>query len=246
MPDLSRNSRVMSRVLATALCLAILTGAGPATARQDKAAAMVGTPAPASAQFYVLSFTDAPIVEVAEAVVGGGMALELAVDPAIDGTMSFQAEGTFTGEDLLRELGSATLDQDVALVRSRAGDLALVPRGNLAAELAGGGALVSLAPPVSVPGARTAPAPEATPIVYGGDRWWDGPVGGLLIFLSGAAAGAASLGAGFKIRAGRRRRRAAAVPTVMIAHLQSPATEPPREDPELTIPRFDDRFSRGG
>ncbi len=219
-----------------ALCLLIAT---LIWAREGEAApAPVSVPAPAPAQFYVLSFTDAPIAEVAEAVVGGALSRDLAIDPAIEGTMSFTAEGAFTAEGLLQEFGTAALDQDVALMASRAGDLAMVPRANMAAEMRDGAVLVALTPSgMAAPVTATA---TATPIAYGRDRWWEGPVGGVLIFLTGAASGAGALYAGQRIL----RPVGPPSPTLIrLAHKPTPPVEPTAwaDDPELTIPRFETR-----
>ncbi len=191
------------------------------------------------AQFYVLSFTDAPIPEVVEGVIGGALGQAAAVDPAVDGTMSFRAEGWFSPDALLAEFGAALLDQEVALVRSAEGDLALVPRSDIAPELARGAVLVTLAtgPATRETTAAAASAPTA-PIVYGRSRWRDGPVGALLIFVAGCAAGAGALVGGTLLR----RRLAARAPAALrlrIAHAPpAPARPGEIEDPELIIPRF--------
>ena len=196
---------------------------------------------PPSAQFYVLSFTEAPIAEVAEAVVGGALSRELSIDPAIDGTMSFSAEGAFTSEALLNEFGTAVLDQDVALMRSRAGALSLMPRSNMAAELARGSVLVALAPPGTGQPARLTQT-AAAPIIYGTARWWEGPVGGLLIFLTGAASGAGALYAGQRLL---RPAGPSGPALIRIAHERTVPDVPPKrdgmDDPELTIPHFESR-----
>ena len=227
------------------MLLSVLSFPGLALARAPVALPVtpsVVAAAPA-AQFYVLSFTDAPIAEVAEAVVGGALSRDLVIDPAIAGTMSFAAEGAFTAEALLQEFGSATLEQDVALVRSRAGDLSLVPRSNMAAALARGSDLVALAPPGAASSLdRTAATTEATPSVYGGARWWEGPFGGLLIFLTGAVSGAGALFAGQRLL---RPAGPNAPAMVRITHTAAVADDPADrerpEDHELTIPRFESR-----
>jgi hypothetical protein len=197
------------------------------------------------AQFYVLSFTDAPIAEVAEAVVGGALSQELAIDPSIVGTISFSAEGAFTPEALLNEFGTAALDQDVVLMRSRAGALSLIQRSNMAAELARGSILVALAPPGAGQAARLTPA-ATPPIVYGAMRWWEGAVGGLLIFLTGAASGAGALYAGQRLL---RPAEPSAPAIIRITHTAAvpdpPAQGEGMQDPELTIPRFESRATDG-
>ncbi len=214
------------------------------------ASAVVGSLAPAAAQnappvavslsetpqFYVLSFTDQPIADVAEQVIGGALSQSASVDPAIDGVMSFRAEGMYTPDDLLAEFGEALMARDVALVRSTQGDLALVLRANLENELARGAAVVTLSPPAT-PMPRTQRATvAAAPIVYGRDRWQDGPLGAVLLFLLGALAGAAGLRGAQILRA---RRTVVIGPTpLMIAHDPQPPRQASQEDAELTIPTF--------
>lgn len=220
------------------LIAAVLLLAAPAQAQDTLPVPAASEPA----QFYVLSFADAPIVEVAEAVVGGALSRDLAIDPAIEGTMSFTAEGAFTAEALLQEFGTAALDQDVALMASRAGDLVLVPRANMAAEMRAGAVLVALA--ATTPTAAAKATATAAPVVYGRDRWWEGPVGGLLIFLTGAVSGAGALYAGQRIL----RPVGPTSPTLIrIAHAPTPPVEPTTwaDDPELTIPRFETRNRDG-
>jgi hypothetical protein len=215
-----------------------ITGAEGTAAHARTSVPPAGVPSP-NAQFYVLSFTDAPVGEVAEAVVGGALARDISIDPVIDGTMSFSAEGAFTPEALLQEFGTAALDQDIALMRSRAGALSLVPRGNMAVELARGSRLVALAPPGS--GSPARPMAKATPpIVYGSARWWDGPVAGLFIFLTGAFSGAGAL---FAVQRLLRPVGAPAPAMIRITHAAEAHDGPARgegpEDLELTIPRFE-------
>ena len=220
--------------------IAAITGAEGTAAHARTSVPPAGVQSP-GAHFYVLSFTDAPIGEVAEAVVGGALARDVSIDPAIDGTMSFSAEGAFTPEALLQEFGTAALDQDIALIQSRAGALSLVPRANMAAELAQGSRLVALAPPGS--GSPARPTVKATPpIVYGAARWWDGPVAGLLLFLTGAVSGAGALFVGQTLL------RPVGAPAPAIFRITHVADAPDgsakrdvAEDPELTIPRFESR-----
>ena len=219
----------------------------PATAL---AMAQPPTPAAASvpagdasgpAQFYVLSFTDAPIAEVAEGVIGAALGQTAAVDPAVEGAMSFRAEGWFSPDALLGEFGAALLDQDVALMRSTAGALAVVPRPDIAPELARGAVLVTAAPPATRATAPPSVPEPAAPIVYGRARWQDGPVGAWLIFLAGGAAGAGAgaLAAGTLLR--RRMATRGSTP-VRLRIAQAPSDDVRSvavEDPELVIPRFD-------
>lgn len=220
----------------------------PAVARQADPVAVETDPvaAPASAtQFYVLSFTDAPIAEIAEAVIGGALAQSVSVDPAIAGTMSFRADGWFTGDQLMQEYGTALLDRDIALVRSRDGDLAMVPRDELPRELARGAALMALSEPSASPAVPVVRAKAAAaPIVYGEDRWWDGGIGKAMLFLTGALSGAAAVLTGQRVAA----RRKAPSRTRLLALADRSARAPARpaaEDSELVIPRFEDQHRSG-
>lgn len=222
-------------ISALVLGLGVAMSAQPAKAQDVAAAASGPAPADGPAQFYVLSFTDQPIAEVVEEVIGGGLSQTASVDPAIDDIMSFQVQGVFTPDALLAEFGEALLDRDAALVRSSEGDLSVVLRANLANEIARGAHLVAVsAPALQTPRAPTFSAP-ASAIVYGRDRWQDGPLGALLLFLSGALVGAASLRGGQILRA----RNAVRAPApLMITHEPQPVESTPVEDAELTIPRF--------
>ena len=231
--------------------IACIVGAGLSASSAPAWSRSVTAPAPGTpaeqpvadasgpAQFYVLSFTDAPVTEVIDAVVGGALGQVASVDAAIDGTMSFRAEGWFSPDALLAEFGSALLDQELAMVRSAAGDLAVVPRSDIAPELARGAVLVSsAASPVPGAAAGVAAAGPAAPIVYGEARWQDGPAGALLIFLAGCAAGAGALAAGTLVRR-RLARRTPAAALLKIAYAPPPPRPAPVEDPDLVIPCFD-------
>ncbi len=233
------------------LLIACIVGAGlnassapawsksPTALTPGTAAAQPVEDASGPAQFYVLSFTDAPVTEVIDAVVGGALGQAASVDAAIDGTMSFRAEGWFSPDSLLAEFGAALLDQEVAMVRSTAGDLAVVPRSDIAPELARGAVLVtSAANPVAGTGASVPVTGPAAPIVYGETRWQDGPAGALLIFLAGCATGAGALAGGTLVRR-RLARRTPAAAQLRIAYAPPPPAPAPVEDPDLVIPRFD-------
>ena len=230
---------MISRFRSLAFGLAVVIAAGGGISARAQTPVAAPETASQTAQFYVLSFTDAPIGEVAEAVVGGALSRDLTINPAIDGTMSFSAEGRFTPEALLQEFGTAALDQDVALIQSRSGNLSLIPRANMAAELAVGSQMVALAVPKAAPPARV-PLQTTTPVIYGKARWWDGTIGGMLIFLTGAACGAGALSVG------RRILYPAGPPTsdlIRITHAVSAPVKPADgwDDPELVIPRFESR-----
>lgn len=217
------------------VCLAclLLTCAAPAVAQSPQ-------PQPAAtSQFYLLSFEDAPVAEVAEAVVGGALSQAVSVDPAVDATVSFQVEGAFTPQALLEEFGTAALDADLVLVRSRAGDLAVLPRADLGRELARGGVLIARPEPVTASPAVAAATAARAPITYGRDRWWDGPVGGLLLFLGGVGTGALALRGGQVWI--RRRQPVTVATTPRLTYQPTPIAEAAPADPELIIPRFETR-----
>ena len=205
-------------------------------------------PIPAAAeplQFYVFSFTDTPIAEAAQDVVGGALGYDLTVDPAVEGVIvTFRADGWYSSDALLKDFGTALLDQDVALLRSGAGAYSVVPRANVPIMLARGGTLLTLAEPTTarppVPAATVA-APTA---VYGRDRWWDGAFATLLIFFGGALAGAVALFGGQTVYRRAEERGRIAAPRLQITDQRPPIARPPEgaeADPGLVIPRFEER-----
>jgi len=224
-----------------AVLFLVLAGVSPALART------AASPVPASAeplQFYVFSFTETPIAEAAQDIVGGALAYDLEVDPAVEGIVSFRADGWSTGEALLKEFGEALLDQDVALMRTSPGAYAVVPRTNVPMMLARGGVLMALPEPVGT--AQPSPAPVtgmASAAVYGGDRWWDGAFTALMIFFTGALAGGAALLAGQTVYRRAESRTRIAPPTLRLTDQRTRLDRPAdiqAADPDLVIPRFED------
>jgi hypothetical protein len=194
-------------------------------------------------QFYVFSFTDTPASEATD-IVSGALAHDLEIDPAVDAIVTFRADGWYSEEALLRDFGTALLDEDVVLVRTGAGAYALAPRVNAPMLTARGGVVLRLQEPkVSRPPSgpngdqRTAPVPPVPP-------WWDGVLWGMSLFSIGAAAGAAAVVCG---KAVWRRSQAAPIrqgPVVLrLTHARpQPLPEPaPKPDPELVIPDFANR-----
>ena len=152
-------SKPPMRLLRPAL-LALMLLAAPAAA-QAQPVAPAASPIPAAAeplQFYVFSFTDTPVAEAAQDVVGGALAYDLTIDPAVDGIVTFRANGWYSSDALLKDFGAALLDQDVALMRTGPGAYAVVPRANVPMMLARGGSLMALPEPTT---ARP-PVPAAT------------------------------------------------------------------------------------
>ena len=228
-------------LLMTAALLALALPVAPALA-----GAPAAPPIPAAAepvQFYVFSFTDTPVAEAAQDVVGSALAYDLTIDPAVDGIVSFRADGWYSSDALLKDFGAALLDQDVALIRTGRGAYAVVPRANVPMMLARGGALMTLAEPAT---ARPAvPAAGAAPTaVYGRDRWWDGAFAALLLFFGGAAAGAAALFGGQTVYRRAEERTRIAAPLLRLTHQRPPVARPTEgadADPDLVIPRFSPR-----
>ena len=205
-------------------------------------------PLPAAAeplQFYIFSFTDTPVAEAAQDVVGGALAYELTVDPAVEGGMvTFRADGWYSPDALLKDFGAALLDQDIALMRTGRGAYAVVPRANVPMMMARGGTLITLAEPVTARPPVAAAAVDAPAPVYGRARWWDGAFATLLIFFGGALAGAAALFGGQTVYRRAEKRTRITAPLLRLTD-QRRAVERPSEgaeaDPELVIPRFEDR-----
>ena len=78
-------------LLALGLCLS------PAMISPVLAEAPAASPVPAAAepvQFYVFSFTDTPVAEAAQDIVGGALAYDLTADPAVDGIVTMALNPT--------------------------------------------------------------------------------------------------------------------------------------------------------
>ena len=225
-------------VLMAPALLALTLAASPGLAQAPAA-----SPIPAAAepvQFSVFSFTDTPVAEAAQDVVGGALAWDLTIDPAVDGLVTFRADGWYTGEALLKDFGAALLDQDIALMRTGPGAYALVPRANAPMMLARGGVLMTLAEPTTARPPTPAPT-SVTTAVYGRDRWWDGAFTALLIFFAGALAGGAALFGGQTVYRRAEARGRIAAPLLRLTDQRQPVARPPEgadADPDLVIPRF--------
>lgn len=224
--------------------IAVTLLASPAAAQEPASA-----PIPAAAeplQFYVFSFTDTPVAEAAQDVVGGALAYDLTIDPAVDGLVTFRADGWYSSDALLKDFGAALLDQDIALMRTGRGAYAVVPRANVPMMMARGGTLMTLAEPATAAPPVAAAAVDAPVAVYGRDRWWDGAFTALLIFFGGALAGAAALFGGQTVYRRAEERARIAAPLLRLTDQRQPVARPPEgaePDPDLVIPRFDERRS---
>lgn len=179
---------------ASGLLLLTLTLAPAAALAQVSAATTVVSTAAEPVQFYVFSFNETPAAEAAQDLVVSALGNELDIDPAASkGVVTFSADGLYSGPALLQDFGSALLDQDIALIRTRPGVYALVPRTNAPILIARGGVLMALPSPTTRAGSARVTS-EASPVpVYGRARWWDGAGGAMLLFFAGALAGAAAL-----------------------------------------------------
>lgn len=228
------------------LLIAILLGLTLGLATPVGAATPTLPPAAEPLQFYVFSFTDTPAEEAAQDVVVGALARDLTVDPAVDGLVTFRADGWYSDEALLQDFGTALLDQDIALMRTGPGAYAVVPRANVPMLMARGGTLMRLPEPATA----RAPSPVASTGETTTGRqsgWWDNALSAMLLFFAGAAAGAAALFAGQVVH---RRATAATVrlsPPLLRLTDQRLRLRPPADvaeaDPELIIPKFEDRRS---
>lgn len=195
-------------------------------------------------QFYVFSFTDTPATEAAQDIVVGALARDLTVDPAVDGLVTFRADGWYGDEALLQDFGTALLDQDIALMRTGPGAYAVVPAANVPMLMARGGTLMRLPEPAAARGPARPQASESVS-VSAEREWWDGAFAGLSLFFAGALAGAAALFAGQTIH---RRARAVTAPStppllrLSDQRLVRPAPlATPEPDPDLVIPTFETR-----
>lgn len=236
---------VSIRPMTLRLVIALLLGLALAPAAPARATTPALPQAAEPLQFYVFSFTDAPAEEAAQDVVVGALARDLTVDPAVEGLVTFRADGWYGDEALLQDFGTALLDQDIALMRTGAGAYALVPRANVPMLMARGSTLMRLPEPASA--RAPVPAPTAVnrpPVERSG--WWDSAVAGLLLFFAGAVAGAVALLGGQVIhrRAGGE---AVRLPTPLLRLTDQRAPVPVRTavaeaDPDLVIPQFEDRL----
>lgn len=224
----------MRRVPPHLVLIAALAVAAPASAEPDATPTVADQSGPA--QFFLLSFNDAPLAEVVDGVVVSGLAQEVEIDPAATGEISFTAEGWYTPDALLRELGSSLMDRDLALVREADGGLRVILEANLARDVAAGAAVLAVhAAPLPSVGPSAGADKGYRPVRYGERR--PDPWGYLLAFLAGMGA----MGAGVWARprlagwARRLRRLPEPAPVLQISFQPQPVVEE-RVDPELVMP----------
>lgn len=231
---------MMLRPLLPAAVLVAFAAACPTAVLASSGAPVAAEPL----QFYVFSFTDTPAAEAAQDVVTGALGLDLTIDPAVDGVVTFRTEGWSGSEALLQDFGTALLDQDIALMRTGSGAYTLTLRNNVPVLVARGGMLMRLPEP-----AMPQRPPKTTPVAGSSveappNRWWDNALTALLIFSAGAIAGAAALLGGQTVYRRARAKSRSAAPVLQLTDQREPAdwqAEDTPSDPDLIIPRFEGR-----
>lgn len=236
---------VPSMPMIVRLLIGFLLVFGLTAAMSPRSVASAVPPAAEPLQFYVFSFTDTPVEEAAQDVIGGALARDLTLDPALEGLVTFRADGWYSEQALVQDFGTSLLDQDIALVRTGPGAYAVVPRANVPMLMARGGTLMRLPEPTSARPATPVPASDGSAVEARSAPWWDDAFFGLLLFFTGAAAGAAALFGG---QTAYRRAQGNAVrlsPPLLRLTDQRLRLMPPGDivegDPDLIIPRFEDR-----
>ncbi len=201
--------------------VAVLGSATPALARALDAAAIQAAP-----QYYLISLPQAPVGEIAEAVLGQALGLPFNVDEDVDAEMAFRIDGVYAPQALAREFGHRLWSVEVVLIEKPSDGLWLIPQAELATALAQGATIVApqapAAAPVRNPATSRQPAPPAASRSPSGWSW-------LGWLIAGWIGGAVTL-TGW--RAFRRRMPVASI---------SPVSEPPVSDPvsdDLIIPAF--------
>ncbi|MEQ7155931.1 hypothetical protein [Brevundimonas aurifodinae] len=226
------------------LVIALLIGLVLSDAAPARAAAPVLPQAAEPLQFYVFSFTDTPAPEAAQDVVVGALARDLTVDPAVDGPVTFRADGWYGDEALLQDFGTALLDQDIALMRTGPGAYAVVPAANVPMLMARGGTLMRLPEPATAR-APSRPAAAESVSALARPNWWEGALAGLSLFFAGALAGAAALFAGQAVHRRAQARAARPSPPPLRLTDQRLSLASPIDtsdvDPDLVIPTFETR-----
>jgi len=226
------------------LVIALLIGLALSDAAPARAAAPTLPQAAEPLQFYVFSFTDTPAAEAAQDVVVGALARDLTIDRAVDGMVTFRADGWYGDEALLQDFGTALLDQDIALMRTGPGAYAVVPAANVPMLMARGGTLMRLPEPATARG-PSRPAAAGSVSASAEREWWDGALAGLSLFFAGALAGAAALFAGQAVHRRAQARSARLSPPPLRLTDQRLRPRPPTDlteaDPDLVIPTFETR-----
>jgi hypothetical protein len=222
------------RLAVCSVCLALAASA-PAMADVLDDAAVQAEP-----QYYLMSLTDTPVQEVADAVLGEALGLPFKVDPAVTARVSFKVDGLYGPRALVRELADRLWNADVALIERPSDGLWLIPRSALPTALAQGAALVAApagatAAPVAAapvpaprPVAPKAVAPRAPPADTPDLSW-------LLALAAGWLAGVGSVLAWLRLRRPARSPALALPPPTAHSGAPEPATD------DLVIPTFAQR-----
>lgn len=128
-----------ARISATLLSTVSLLGFGtPLLAEPLENAAVQATP-----QYYLMSLPQAPVEEIAEAVLGEALGLPFNIHEDVDAEMQFTVAGVYSPEALAKEFGHRLWNVDVGLIETPAGELWLIPKGELSAARAQGATLVA-------------------------------------------------------------------------------------------------------
>ena len=194
-----------------------------------------GTAIQAAPQYYLLNLPDAPIEEVAEAVLGEALGLPFQVDEDIDAQMSFEVAGVYAPKALVEEFANRLWDVETALISKPSSGLWIIPKSELAAEQAEGATLI--APRFAVNAAQRKPAPRpARQARSPGERSFEIRRVDFASLMAGWLVGLATV-AGWSHLRHRRRRTTPRLPGPA-----SVASEPASDD--LVIPTFPPRTDR--
>lgn len=117
----------------------------------------------AGPQYYLMSLTDTPVQDVADAVLGDALGLPFKVDPAVTARISFKVDGLYAPRALVRELADRLWNADVALIERPSDGLWLIPKSAVPAALAQGAALVAAPAGATAAPVAAAPAPAPRP-----------------------------------------------------------------------------------
>ncbi len=109
-------------------------------------------PTAPSARLYLLKFRDVPVAEVAEEVLGGALNVPYALDPTVEGVMTFEVNERLTPAQLLDRFEAALQSNGVA-IRATGSQFVLSPaKAALAAETVSPAPILTVTPEPSPPG----------------------------------------------------------------------------------------------
>jgi|GEM_PF-3011091 len=115
---LTRRRSTLARTTAAVLFASLALASTVASAAPEPASAPAAAANPDEPRFYMLSFTDQPVAEVAEQVLGVALGTPFVVDESVAGTMSFSVEEPLTEAQLLTRFAAALEANGVRVVRS--------------------------------------------------------------------------------------------------------------------------------